>query len=100
MKINTFIYNDREYMRIVPAKRLLNSTTIYEVVTRGAMFAVDLETKTFTVIPADATLHSLTEYNLTETKESTGKKEKLKERARKAREELREIYKQLRLGEW
>ena len=100
MKLSTFIYNDREYMRIVPAKRLLNSTTIYEVVTRGAVFAVDLETKTFTVIPAGATLHTRTEYNLTESKDSAEKKEKLKARAMKAREELREIYKQLKLGDW
>ena len=49
-----FKYKDRIYMRIIPTKRLFNSTTIWEVVNRGDIFAVDMETFTFTVVPGIA----------------------------------------------
>lgn len=49
-----FIYKDEPYMKIVPAKRLFNSTTIHEVVTRGDFFAVNLATNVFTVLPQGA----------------------------------------------
>jgi GTP-dependent phosphoenolpyruvate carboxykinase len=38
-------------MRVLPSKRLFNSTTIWEIVNRGDIFAVDMETGVFTVIP-------------------------------------------------
>lgn len=46
-----FYYKDRLYTRILPSKRLFNSTTIYEVVNRGDVFALCLEDMRFTVIP-------------------------------------------------
>ena len=53
-KSNVFIYNNEPYMKIIPTKRLFNSTTIHEVVTRGDFFAVNLATNIFTVLPAGA----------------------------------------------
>lgn len=49
-----FTYEGVPYMRIIPCKRLLNSTTIYEVVTRGSFFATNMQTGIFTVLPAGA----------------------------------------------
>jgi hypothetical protein len=49
-----FIHEGKPYMRIVPSKRLFNSTTVHEVVTRGDFFAVNLQTRQFTVLPNGA----------------------------------------------
>ena len=46
-----FIYEGAAYMKIVPSKRLFNSTMVHEVCTRGDIFAVNLETGVFTVLP-------------------------------------------------
>jgi|LakMenEpi03Aug12_release.lakeMendotaPanAssembly.Ray.scaffolds.fasta_scaffold2010745_1 hypothetical protein len=48
-----FQYKDELYLRMVPSKRLFNSTTIWEVVNRGDFFAVSLKTGVFTVVPGD-----------------------------------------------
>ena len=49
-----FVHNGNPYMRITPCKRLFNSTTIHQVVTRGDFFAVNLQTGIFTVLPQGA----------------------------------------------
>lgn len=38
-------------MRILPGKRLFNSSLIWEVVNRGDIFAVNLQTQIFTIFP-------------------------------------------------
>lgn len=48
-----FIYKEQLHLKVIPCKRLFNSTTIYEVVTRGDCFAVNLETGVFTVVPGE-----------------------------------------------
>lgn len=53
LKLTLIEYNDRKYMKIIPSKRLFNSTMIHEVVTRGDFFAVDMESKQFTVLGGD-----------------------------------------------
>jgi len=52
--MKVFEYNDRLYLRVVPAKSLFSSTTIHNVVTRGDFFGVDIETGYLTVIPGHA----------------------------------------------
>lgn len=52
--MKSFIYKSETYIKIIPCKRLFNSTTIHEVVTRGSFFALNLRTGIFTVIPGDA----------------------------------------------
>ena len=51
--MKAFKYKDRTYIRILPCKRLFNSTTIYEVVNRGDIFAMCIEDQVFTVIPGE-----------------------------------------------
>lgn len=52
--MKAFIYNGRRYIRCVPAKSLFRSTMVHEVVNRGDVFAVDVETQMLTVIPGNA----------------------------------------------
>ena len=53
IKLTLIDYDDRKYMKIIPSKRLFNSTMIHEVVTRGDFFAVDMDSKQFTVLGGD-----------------------------------------------
>ena len=53
-RLKVFLYKDEPYIKIIPAKRLFNSTTIHEVVTRGDFFAVNMATNVFTVLPQGA----------------------------------------------
>lgn len=45
-----FIFNDTEFLKITPAKRLFNSTLVHEVINRGDIFALNTSTGIFTVI--------------------------------------------------
>jgi hypothetical protein len=54
-----FLYKDQLYIRITPCKRLFNSTTVWEVVNRGDFFALNLATKTFTVISSKAEIEAV-----------------------------------------
>lgn len=49
--MKAFIYNGRTYIRCIPAKRLFNSTMVHEVVNRGDVFAMDIQTQEMTVVP-------------------------------------------------
>ena len=50
MKLKALYIDGRNYCKVIPAKRLFNSTMIHEVITRGDFFAVDLETGTLTIL--------------------------------------------------
>jgi hypothetical protein len=52
-------------MRVTPVKSLMRSTTIYEIITRGSFFAVNLQTGALTVLPygADGEQHAVQEKN-------------------------------------
>jgi hypothetical protein len=52
--MQAFEYNGNIYVKIIPCKSLFNSTTIHEVVTRGSIFALNLNTSIFTVLPQGA----------------------------------------------
>lgn len=41
------------YVRIVPGKKLFNSTMVHSVVNRGDIFALRLEDSVFTIIPGN-----------------------------------------------
>lgn len=49
-----FVYNDTPYLRVTPVKALMRSTTIYEAVTRGSFFAVNLQNNQLTILPQGA----------------------------------------------
>ena len=50
MKLKALNIDGRNYYKVIPAKRLFNSTMVHEVITRGDFFAVDLETGTLTIL--------------------------------------------------
>jgi hypothetical protein len=52
-----FIYKDERYAHITPAKRLMQSTMVYEVILRGDLFAVNVDTQVFTIIPRGEIYH-------------------------------------------
>lgn len=49
--MKAFIYKDRTYIRLIPGKNLFKSTMVHEVVNRGDIFGMDIETQVFTIIP-------------------------------------------------
>lgn len=53
-KSSVFVYKGQAFMKVIPAKALMNSTTIYEAVTRGSLFAVNLTTRVLTILPEGA----------------------------------------------
>lgn len=57
--MNAFIYNNRTYIRLIPGKRLFQSTMVHEVVNRGDVFAMDVETQVFTIIPGKASVEHI-----------------------------------------
>lgn len=46
-----FIHNDIPHLKIIPSKRLFNSTMVYETINRGDFFALNLHTGVFTILP-------------------------------------------------
>jgi hypothetical protein len=42
------------YVRVIPGKKLFNSTMVHSVVNRGDIFALRLEDSVFTIIPGTA----------------------------------------------
>jgi len=47
------------YIRVIPGKRLFNSTMVHSVVTRGDIFAVRVEDSMLTIIPGDSKVRHL-----------------------------------------
>lgn len=50
----SFYYKNQLYIRVIPSKRLFNSTMVHEVVNRGDCFALHVETQQLTIIPGKA----------------------------------------------
>lgn len=59
MKLAAFIYNDRIYVRAIPGKKLFNSTMVHQVVNRMDVFALDLFSQEFTIIPGKANVEHI-----------------------------------------
>lgn len=54
-----FEFNNSVYRKIIPCKTLFRSTTIHEVVNRGDIFALNLTTGVFTVLPGTALIKNV-----------------------------------------
>lgn len=52
--LKAFELDGVHYIRIIPGKKLFQSTMIHNVVTRGDIFAMRLEDSVFTIIPGHA----------------------------------------------
>lgn len=40
--MKAFIHNSHTYIRVIPSKYMMNSTMIYEMITRGDILAMDI----------------------------------------------------------
>jgi hypothetical protein len=59
LKVNVsgvFLYNGMPYIKVIPSKRLFNSTMVHEVVTRGDFFAVCMLDYSLTILPTNTNL--------------------------------------------
>ena len=93
MKLKALNIDGRNYCKVIPAKKLFNSTMIHEVITRGDFFAVDLETGTLTILAGHLLSRPMNTIEL--TLQPTTKSPKIdvpKERTR-----LKELVEQMRL---
>lgn len=45
------LYNSEWYLRVIPGKKLFNSTLIHEVVNRGDVFAIRIRDGLLTILP-------------------------------------------------
>lgn len=52
--LNCFEYKGDTYARVIPGKRLFQSTMVHEVVNRGDIFALRLKDSILTIIPGTA----------------------------------------------
>lgn len=52
--MKAFYFENELYVRVIPAKRLFNSTMIHEVVNRGDVFAVRVSDSVLTILPGTA----------------------------------------------
>lgn len=50
----SFYYKNELYIRVIPSKRLFNSTMVHEVVNRGDAFALRVSDQQLTIIPGRA----------------------------------------------
>lgn len=57
--MNTFLYQGELYVRVVPGKKLFQSTMVHEVVNRGDVFALRVSDSCLTIIPGKATVEHL-----------------------------------------
>lgn len=64
--MKTFTYAGELYIRLIPSKRMFNSTLVHEVVNRGDVFAMRVSDQQFTVVPGTAVVQH-TEHELVMT---------------------------------
>lgn len=57
--LQCIIFNDKTYIRVVPGKKLFQSTLVHSVVNRGDVFAVCLETGVLTILPGTASVEKV-----------------------------------------
>lgn len=50
----SFYYKNQLYIRVIPSKRLFNSTMVHEVVNRGDCFGLRVEDQQLCIIPGSA----------------------------------------------
>ena len=93
MKLKALNIDGRNYYKVIPAKKLFNSTLVHEVITRGDFFAVDLETGTLTILAGH--LLSRPSNTIELTFQPTTKSHKIDVPAERTR--LKELVEQMRL---
>ena len=100
MTLHTFNHNNTTYVKIIPSKKLFNSTMIHEVVNRGDVFALNLSTGIFTILPRpyyDGAYVVHQTHDLVLSESSRVAADSAKEKAAKAKVRLKELVEQLKL---
>ena len=92
MKLKALNIDGRNYCKVIPAKRLFNSTMIHEVITRGDFFAVDIETGTLTILAGHLLSRPMNTIELTLPPTKSHKIDVPAERSK-----LKELVEQMRL---
>lgn len=97
MSIKTFQYEGKTYTKIIPAKTLFRSNMVHEATTRGSIFALNIETGVFTILPgyAERDGHNHREYDLCETLQSLQRRSEAESRAQEAKDKLAIIRQQM-----
>ena len=93
MKLKALYIDGRNYYKVIPAKKLFNSTLVHEVITRGDFFAVDLETGTLTILAGHLLASTSNTFEL--TLQPTTQFPKIDVPAERTK--LRELVEQMRL---
>ena len=55
LRTTAILYMGDWYLRVIPGKRLFNSTLIHEVVNRGDVFAIRIKDQRLTILPGSYT---------------------------------------------
>ena len=83
--MKTFTYNGELYIRVIPAKTLCRSSLIYEVITRGDIFAIRAKDSVLTIIPGTSQVeHHIHELSIKHTKQTRTADSEIKRSRRKA----------------
>lgn len=64
--MKAFMHEGELYLRVIPVKRMFNSTMVHDVVTRGDVFAVRVRDSAFTVIPGTAQVEHIDVFVVTQ----------------------------------
>lgn len=99
-QLSTFIHNDQLHLKITPAKKLFNSTLIHEVVNRGDVFALNLSTGIFTILPRhqyDGAYVVHQTHDLVPSAATVAAAHRAKEKAAEAKVRLKELVEQIKL---
>lgn len=100
IQLSTFTHNDQLHLKITPAKKLFNSTLIHEVVNRGDVFALNLSTGIFTILPRhyyDGAYVVHQTHDLVPSAATMAAAHRAKEKAAEAKVRLKELVEQLKL---
>ena len=100
IQLQTFIHDNQLHLKITPSKKLFNSTLIHEVVNRGDVFALNLQSGIFTILPRhyyDGAYVVHQTHDLALSESSRAAAHRAKEKAAEAKVRLKELVEQLKL---
>lgn len=100
IQLPTFTHNKQLHLKITPAKKLFNSTLIHEVINRGDVFALNLSTGIFTILPRHRyegahVVHQT--HDLVSSAATMAAAHRAKEKATEAKVRLKELVEQIKL---
>ena len=64
--MKAFLYKDELYIKVIPGKRLFQSTMVHEVINRGDIFAVRISDAALTILDGNIHVEHIELYPMTE----------------------------------